>query len=215
MNAQAQKEDSNSESIALYYLTQALTWDFMEPYVAYYNAGTSLAKADKPEQAEILLEKSLSIVDNDTNECYVRNNLAAVQEQLGDYYMIADMASTAESYYKKAVTTIAESPGVCFPPPPPSGGGEGGESGEDGGESNPLTPESDPKGDPENGQKMEDTKERSEQKESDAQEAQGDSGNGKEKVEQEMDQSKGEMDSQEDMENQKNNQSGNQVDKPW
>jgi hypothetical protein len=241
MNAEAQKEDGNSEIVAAYYIAQAFTGDFMEPYIAYYNAGTSLAKANQPEVAERLLDISLSKVDNAYNECYIRNNLAKVQEQLGDYYMISDMASTAETYYAKAVTTISESPAVCFPPPPSGGGGDGEPSDEpsDGGDGepkegkpkegkdgepaeqkedqdgNPLTPQDDTPKDSENGENMKDTEERSKEKEGKAQEAQGESAEGKEQVEQEMDQSKSETDNQKDITDQQINQTNNQVDKPW
>lgn len=229
MNHEAQKEDGNSEIVAVYYLAQAFTGDFMEPYIAYYNAGTSFAKANQPEVAERLLETALSKVDYAYNECYIRNNLAKVQEQLGDYYMLSDMASTAETYYTKAVTTISESPAVCFPPPPSGGGGDGeptdepseGEGGEEKSDKksdqdgNPLTPQDDAPEDAKNGENMKDTEERSKEKEGEAQEAQGESADGKEQVEQEMDQSKGETDNQKDANDQKNNQTNDQVDKPW
>lgn len=209
MNAESQKEDGNQELVALYYIGQANTGDFMEPYIAYYNAGTALAKANQPLAAEQYLGKSLSKVDNDYNECYIRNNLAKVQELLGDYYMMDDAASTAENYYAKAVTTVMESPGVCFPPPPPnSGEGEGDKD-------NPLTPQDQKPEDSENGESMKDTQERSEKKEGEAKEAQGETSEGKDKVEQEMDQSKSEIENQEDVSEQKENQSNNQVDKPW
>ena len=233
INAEAKKENGNLEFIAAYYTAQAMTGDFMEPYIAYYNAGTSLAKANQPELAEHMLNMSLSKVDYAYNECYVRNNLAKVQEQLGDYYMVSDMASTAETYYAKAIITISESPAVCFPPPPSGGSGDGGEEPQepgdgqsgDGGEEpkeeksdpngDPLTPQDDTPKDAENGENMKDTEERSKDKEGKAQEAQGESADGKEKVNKEMDQSKSEMDNQEDLSEQKENKEPTQVDKPW
>lgn len=218
MNAEALKADNKHEVTAGYYLLQAFSGDFMEPYVAYYNAGTSMAKANEPNAAERLLDTALSKVDNDYNECYIRNNLAKVQEQLGDGYMLADMASTAETYYNKSVTTIQESPMVCFPPPP-SGGGEGEGDSEsepqEGEEDNPLTPQDQKPEDSENGENMKETEERSKEKEQDAKDAQGDSSNGKDQVEQEMDQSKSEMDNKSDTEGQEQNKPQNQVDKPW
>lgn len=228
INTEAKKDDGNHEVVAAYYMAQALTGDFMEPYIAYYNAGTSLARANQPELAEHMLSLSLSKVDYDYNECYVRNNLAKVQEQLGDYYMVSDMASTAETYYAKAITTISESPQLCFPPPPPSGGGgegdqqsessEGGESsgeGKSGQDGNPLTPQDDVPEDAENGDNMKETEERSKGKEQEAKDAQGENPDGKEKVESEMDQSKSEMENQKDLSEQQSNKTPNPVDKPW
>lgn len=209
MNAESTKEDGNQELVAVYYIGQAITGDFMEPYVAYYNAGTALAKANQPQAAEHHLGTALAKVDNDYNECYIRNNLAKVQELLGDYYMLDGSASTAETYYAKAVTTVMESPGVCFPPPPPSPS-EG-----EGDEESPLAPEDQKPEDSENGESLKETQERSEKKEGEAKEAQGESAEGKDKVEEEMDQSKSEIQNQEDVSEQKENQSENLVDKPW
>jgi hypothetical protein len=224
MNAESKKENGNQEVVATYYMVQAFTGDFMEPYIAYYNAGTSLAKANQPELAEQMLTTSLAKVDYAYNECYIRNNLAKVQEQLGDYYMVSDMASTAETYYAKAITTISESPSVCFPPPPPSGGsGEkqdqpsDGSSGDKKNDPNgdPLTPQDDKPQDSKNGESMKNTEDRSKTKEQKAKDAQGESPDGKEKVEKEMDQSKSEMDNQKDLSDQQKNKTPNQVDKPW
>ena len=218
MNAESKKEDGKHEVVAAYYMAQAFTGDFMEPYIAFYNAGTSYAKANQPEIAERALEMSLAKVDYDYNECYVRNNLAKVQEQLGDYYMVADMAGTAETYYAKAQTTISESPSLCFPPPPPNGksNGDGEPKEKSDQDGNPLTPQDDAPEDPQNGENMKETEKRSKDKEGKAKEAQGKTAEGKEKVEQEMDQSKSERDNQEDLsKQQKNNQSKPPVDKPW
>lgn len=224
MNAEAKEEDGNHEVVSTYYMIQALTGDFMEPYIAYYNAGTSAAKANQPELAEQMLTTSLAKVDYAYNECYIRNNLAKVQEQLGDYYMISDMASTAETYYAKAITTIQESPSLCFPPPPPSGGSgdEQDESSDSSSEEqkndpngDPLTPQDDKPQDAENGENMKETEDRSKTKEEKAKEAQGENPDGKEQVESEMDQSKSEMDNQQDLSDQQENKSPTQVDKPW
>ena len=224
MNAEAKKQDGNQEVIATYYMLQAGTGDFMEPYIAYYNAGTSLAKANNPELAEQMLTTALAKVDNAYNECYVRNNLAKVQEQLGDYYMVSDFASTAETYYKKAVTTISESPSVCFPPPPPNGGSENNKdqpsNGSNGDKKNdpngePLTPQDSKPEDSKNGQNMKDTEDRSKAKGDKAKAAQGDSPDGKEEVKKEMGQSKSETQNQKDLSDQQKNQSPNPVDKPW
>lgn len=216
VNAEAQKEDGNMDMVANYYLLQAGTGDFMEPYIAYYNAGTALAKAGQPIDAEFYLKAALSKVDYAPNECYVRANLAMVQEQLGDYYRVAGMLSTAEKLYSDAVTTIAESPMTCFPPPPPSGGdGDQNPEGEGSpGEDNPLTPQDKEPSDHENGEKMKETEERSSEKEREAKESQDESSNGKEQVEQEMNQSSSDTSNQEDANEQRENQ-GNPVDKPW
>lgn len=225
MNAEANKEDGNLEVVALYYQLQAKTGDFMEPYLAYYNAGTALAKNNQPDQAERLLEMSLAKVDNVNNECYVRGNLAAVQKQLGDYYMIADKPESAESYYAKAITTISESPAICFPPPPQGGGNsDGNQEGEQKEDPNgdPLTPQDDEPNDTEQGEKMKDTEKQAKEGEKEAKDAQGDSVDGKDQVEREMDKSKSEMDNQEDISNQKESSENSeqnsdkpQVDKPW
>lgn len=224
MNDEAKKDNSNHQVIATYYMLQAVTGDFMEPYVAYYNAGTSLAKANQPELAEQMLTTSLAKVDNAYNECYIRNNLAKVQEQLGDYYMVSDMASTAETYYAKAVTTISESPSVCFPPPPPSGGSgdkqdkpSSGSSGDKKNDPNgqPLTPQDSKPQDSKNGENMKNTEDRSKTKEEKAKAAQGDSPDGKDEVKKEMGQSKSETQNQKDLSDQQKSKSPAPVDKPW
>ena len=198
MNAEATSKDGNLAMVSAYYDFQSATGDFMEPYIAYYNSGTALAKANQPDKAEKLLQTALDKVDNQHNECFVRNNLAKVQEQLGDYYMVSDMPSTAQNYYSEAVKTISDAPASCFPPPPPSGGNNGQQNPN----GNPTTPgqSSSSSQDAQNGQSMKQTQQESETKQAQAQQAQSqNAADGQDQVKQEMDQAQSNTSNQQDV----------------
>lgn len=220
VNQQAQK--GTYDPAELYYLIQAFSGDFTEPYKAYYNAGTAYAQHNDYNSAELFLSTALAKVDYVYSECYIRNNLSIVYEKQGDYYADSELMETAQSYYDKAVQTVAEAPAACFPPPPPSGGGggeeenESGEGGSDqesdsrGGEGLPdheATPDVSSEG-----EQMDQTKESSQGK-SDG--ISNDSSSGKEQVEGEVEGNTSDTSNKNDQEQQQENQPQQPVDKPW
>lgn len=206
-------EEGTHDPAELYYLIQSYTGDFMEPYKAYYNAGTAYANNEDYERAELFLSESLARVDYVYNECLIRNNLAYSYEKQGDYYVASEMPDIAETYYGKAVTTVQEAPPVCFPP---SNGGSGGEK-EGESENGPLPDQTAEPSDSATGENMEKTEASSDAKGDKIREADGDSTDGKEQVEQENNQSTGETGNREDQTAQEKNSetSPEQVEKPW
>jgi len=205
-------EQGNYDPAELYYLIQAYSGDFMEPYKAFYNAGTAYAQNGDYASAEAFLTASLAKVDYDYNECLIRNNLSITYEKLGDYYKESELLDTSESYYDKAVQTVQEAPLACFPPPPPSGSGEGE------GEGEPSI--SDDKAEPDTsgtGEELEKTEDSSQEKGDQVRDEQGDPEDGKGQVEEELDQSKSESDNKQDQADQEENNetSPEQVEKPW
>jgi tetratricopeptide (TPR) repeat protein len=209
VNSQAEK--GNVDPSELYYRIQAYTGDFMEPYKAYYNAGTAYAKNKDYPAAERFLTQSLAVVDYDYNECLIRNNLAITYEKLGDFYTKSKMVDTAESYYDKAVTTVQEAPLLCFPPPPPPSGGEGTPS-EDG---QPVPGDSADPDTSETGEELKETEDSSQGKGDEIRDGKGDEPDGEEQVEKELGQSTGETSNREDQQQQETNKTPEQVDQPW
>jgi tetratricopeptide (TPR) repeat protein len=194
----------------VYYLIQSQSGDFMEPYKAYYNAGTAYAKNKDYESADFFLTEALARVNYVYNECYIRNNLAYVDEKLGDYYVESDMKDTAEKYYDKAVKTVQEAPVECFPPPPSGGGGKGEDN-------NPVGKDEAKPDTSENGKEMKKTEDNSQSKGDEVRKEQGDKKDGKEQVQDEQNQSNGENSNKEDQDNQEQNKdkSSNPIEKPW
>ena len=199
----------------LYYLIQAYSGDFMEPYKAFYNAGTAYAENKDYASAEIFLTAALGKVDYEYNECLIRNNLAITYEKQGDYYKLSDQPDIAANYYDKAVTTVTEAPLACFPPPPMAGDMEDSEDGnpnesDEGLPSDNATPDTSKEG-----ENLEKTEETSQDKGDSIRGEKSDEVDGKSQVENETDQSTGETGNREDQEQQEGNSSGQPVDRPW
>lgn len=203
--------DGTHDPAELYYLIQSSTGDFMEPYKAFYNAGTAYANNGDYENAQFFLSESLAHVDYVYNECLIRNNLAYSYEKLGDYYAVSEMPDSAKSYYDRAVTTVQEAPLICFPPP------SGGAGGSEDGEGEPLPGQTADTGDSGQGESLEQTEESSGAKGDQIRKDEGSSDSGKEQVEGENSQATGETDNREDQAAQEENSAASPepVEKPW
>lgn len=218
VNSEAQK--GTHDPAEMYYLLQAYSGDFMEPYKAFYNAGTAYAQQQDYESAELFLTEALAKVNYIYSECLIRNNLSITYERLGDYYAESEQMSSAESYYDKAVVTVQEAPLECFPPPPSGGGdsdgGSEGEGSEESGGENPAPLNDEAKPDvSETGEDMEQTESESQSKGDQIRSEQGNPVDGQQQVENEQNQGNEQTSNQSDQTGQEQNQSSNPVEKPW
>lgn len=101
--------------------------NFFEPWLAYYNLGTSYAAQKNYDQSETELVHALEIVGNNLNQCYIRSNLSIVYEAQGDIFTQNGDSAKAKQRYALVKKVISEAPEECFPP---SSGGKGSEKSE-------------------------------------------------------------------------------------
>jgi tetratricopeptide (TPR) repeat protein len=182
--------------------------NLFEPWLAYYNLGTSYAAEEKYNEAEPELVKALGMVENSLKQCFVRSNLAIVYEKQGDTATSTGNQAESENRYALAQKVIEEAPEECFPP---SSGGKGKENSE--------TSDA--------GEDMDETSDRVGDKQDEAKGEEGDEGNetpespkpeesGTDKIEEQLEQSNTDRTNKENSERGENlNGSRESVDKPW
>lgn len=102
--------------------------NFIQPWLVYFNLGT--VNTERGEYADGLsdLRVALDLVGNDlVGECTIRANLAISYERYGDFFNAEGDVEQADTNYQLAVEVVETAPPACFPP---SSGGTGSEQGE-------------------------------------------------------------------------------------
>jgi tetratricopeptide (TPR) repeat protein len=102
--------------------------NFIQPWLAYYNAGTAMAGDKNYESGVEDLTKALELVGDKVAQCQIRANLAVAYEKYGDEFTQAKNTLEAETQYASALKVIEEAPQDCFPPNSGSSESEEGES---------------------------------------------------------------------------------------
>lgn len=95
--------------------------NIIQPWIAYYNSGTAKV-ADKQYVEGITDLKGALEIANGTlpGACMIRANLAMAYEQYGDTFKLQGSPQQALGFYNLGKQAIDNADPSCFPPPPPS-----------------------------------------------------------------------------------------------
>jgi len=88
--------------------------NFFEPWIAYYNSGTSLLALGAYQEATADLGMSLSLTDDPMIQCDIRANLAIALERAGDEYAIDDNFDLAQSSFDKSREVLDAADESCL-----------------------------------------------------------------------------------------------------
>lgn len=195
---------------------------FVDPWLADYNLGVAYYNNDDPESAITALKRAATQTSSLPDVCYISNALSKSYEKYGDQLTAENRTDEAENAYYQGKQVIENADPSCFPPSTgegegDSGEGEGGSEDENqGGEGSTDEVQTSPE--QQQGEQMQETEKRLDEKLGNEQEEQpqpnNDSEGKRDEIQEEMNQ--GNEDKQDD-DNAGNtpNSNENPVDRPW
>lgn len=88
--------------------------NIFEPWLAYYNSGTSLLALGAFQESVTDLERALSLTEDPLVRCNIQANLAVALEQAGEEFFTDDQFDVGQEYFDRAQGVIDSTDERCL-----------------------------------------------------------------------------------------------------